>query len=55
MDIAERLKAASREERDKAIIDARSAGWSIRQIVKAVGYSVGHVHRVITEHEENHR
>lgn len=49
MDIEARLKAASPLERNRAIRDARDAGWTIRRIALTVGISVGLVHKIIKE------
>lgn len=50
-DIDARLKAASRAERDRAIVDAHQAGYTIRAIVALVGYSIGRVHQIINQEQ----
>lgn len=51
MDIEARLKAASRTERNQAIVDAYKAGWSIRQIADVVELSSAGVHKIIRENQ----
>jgi DNA-directed RNA polymerase specialized sigma24 family protein len=49
MDLDERLRAASPTERNKAIVEAYQAGYTIRRIADLVGLSVGGVHKIIKE------
>lgn len=48
-EIDARLQAASPAERRRAIIDARNAGYTLRQIAELVGLSVGGVHKIINQ------